>query len=162
MLVSIPFPKRREASRKRKQQSDDRLYKKIRKLENEKRKLQRKCESLRKKTSRSSKKEENSATPNSKTNESMRRVRINPRDAPEIKNSCFLSKLYQVRYGKSEKRGKIINKAFVQWSVARFCGSISLSIMLRKGLILTEENYWKDKPQQIKERIRSKSLQSRD
>ena len=49
MLVSIPFPKRGEASRKRKQRSDGRLYKKIKKLENEKRKLQRKCESLRKK-----------------------------------------------------------------------------------------------------------------
>ena len=50
MLVSIPFPKRGEASRKWKQRIDDRLYKKIKKLENEKRKLQRKCgESLRKK-----------------------------------------------------------------------------------------------------------------
>ena len=39
MLVSIPFPKRGETSRKRKQRSDDRRYKKIRKLENENRKL---------------------------------------------------------------------------------------------------------------------------
>ena len=36
MLVSTPFPKIGEASRKRKRRSDDRLYKKIRKLENEK------------------------------------------------------------------------------------------------------------------------------
>ena len=51
MLVSIPFRKRGYASRKRKQRSDDRLYKKIRILENEKRKVQRKSESLRKKVS---------------------------------------------------------------------------------------------------------------
>ena len=38
MLVSTPFPKIGEASRKRKRRSDDRLYKKIRKLENEKKK----------------------------------------------------------------------------------------------------------------------------
>ena len=67
-----------------------------------------------KKLSRSSKKKENSSIPNSKTNKLIRRVGINPRDAPEIKNSCFLPKLYLVRYGKSEKRGKIVNKAFVQ------------------------------------------------
>ena len=36
MIVSIPFPKRGEASRKRKRWSDDRFYKKIAKLENEK------------------------------------------------------------------------------------------------------------------------------
>ena len=41
MLVSIPFSKRGEASRKWQRRSDDRLYKNIRKLENEKRKLQR-------------------------------------------------------------------------------------------------------------------------
>ena len=52
MLVSIPFRKRGYASRKRKQRSDDRLYKKIRRLENEKGKLQRKSKSLRKKISR--------------------------------------------------------------------------------------------------------------
>ena len=34
MLVSIPFPKREEPSQKGKRQSDDRLYKKIRKPEN--------------------------------------------------------------------------------------------------------------------------------
>ena len=38
MIVSIPFPKRGEASRKRKRRSDDRFYKKIAKLENEKKK----------------------------------------------------------------------------------------------------------------------------
>ena len=70
--------------------------------------------SSKKKISRSSKKKENSSIPNSKTNKLIRRVGINPRDAPEIKNSCFLPKLYLVRYGKSEKRGKIVNKAFVQ------------------------------------------------
>ena len=52
MLVSIPFRRRGYASRKRKQRSDDRLYKKIRRLENEKRKLQKKSKSLRKKISR--------------------------------------------------------------------------------------------------------------
>ena len=39
MLLAIPFPKRGEASRKRKRRSDNRLYKKIRKLENEKKNL---------------------------------------------------------------------------------------------------------------------------
>ena len=36
MMVSLQFPKRGEASRKRKRRSDDRLYKKIAKLEKEK------------------------------------------------------------------------------------------------------------------------------
>ena len=67
-----------------------------------------------KKISRSSKKKENSSTQNSKTNKLMRRTGINPRDAPKIKNSCFLPKLYLVRYGKPERRRKIVNKAFVQ------------------------------------------------
>ena len=35
MLASVPFPKRGEASQKRKRRSNDRLYKKIGKLENE-------------------------------------------------------------------------------------------------------------------------------
>ena len=39
-------------------------------------------------------------------------------------NSSFLAKLYLVRYRKPESRKKIVNRAFVQWSVARFCGSI--------------------------------------
>ena len=62
----------------------------------------------------------------------------------KFENSCLLPKLNLVRYGKPEKRRKIVNKTFVQWSVARFCGSISLSIILQEGLIMTEENYQKE------------------
>ena len=108
MLVSIPFPKRREASRKRKRRSDDRLYKKIRKLENEKRKLQRKCESLRK-NSQSSKMKENSSTPNSKTNKLMRRAGINPRGAPEIQKQLLFAETLssEIREaGKQKKNSK--------------------------------------------------------
>ena len=130
MLVSIPFPKRGYASRKRTQRSDDRPSKKIRKLENENRKLQRKSEFLRKKISRSSKKKENSSTPNSKTNKLIRRTGINPRDASEIKNILCLPKLYLVRYGKPEKKnskqsirsvisGKILRKYMLIHYAAR-------------------------------------------
>ena len=106
ILVSVPFPKRGETSRKRKQRSDDRLYKKIRKLENEKRKLQRKCESLRKKIFRSSKKKENSSTLNRKTNKLMRRVGINPRDAPEIQKQLLFAETLssEIRKAGNEKK----------------------------------------------------------
>ena len=55
-----------------------------------------------KKISRSSKKKENSSIPNSKTNKLIRRVGINPRDAPEIKNSCFLSS--EIREVRKERK----------------------------------------------------------
>ena len=54
MMVSLQFPKRGEASRKRKRGSDDRSHKKIAKLKKEKQQLSRKCDSLRKKLTRSS------------------------------------------------------------------------------------------------------------
>ena len=47
MIVSIPFPKRGEASRKMKRRSADGFYKKNAKLENERKKLNEKCNSLR-------------------------------------------------------------------------------------------------------------------
>ena len=112
MIVSIPFPKRWEAFSKTKitkQWPTVQEDKKTRKW-----KQRKKCNSLQKEISRSSKKKENPSTPNTKTNKLIRRVGINPRDAPEIENSCFLPKLYLVRYGKPEKKRKIVNKAFVQ------------------------------------------------
>ena len=145
MLVSTPFPKIGEASRKRKRRSDDRLYKKIRKLENEKKKTP--------VEKRVSSKKNISIFWNKKETHLHRIVKqINWWEGQELilemlqkfKNRCFLPKLYLVRYGKSERRRKIVNKVFVQWQVARFCGSISLSIMLREGLILTEERNRKD------------------
>ena len=54
MMVSLQFPKRGEASRKRRKRSDARLHKKIAKLKKEKQQLSRKCDSLRKKLTRSS------------------------------------------------------------------------------------------------------------
>ena len=91
MIVSIPFPKRGEASRKRKRQSDDRFYKKIAKLENERKKLKQKCNSLRKKIARRSRKKENSSTPNSKTTNMMRAAGILPEDAPDIKKQLLFA-----------------------------------------------------------------------
>ena len=123
MFVSIPFPKRREFSRKRKRRSDDGLYKKIRKLENEKRKLQRKSKSLRRKISRSSKKKENSSTTNSKTNKLMRRAGINSRDALEIQKQLLLAETLssEIREAEKEKRNSkqsirsVISGKILQW-----------------------------------------------
>ena len=65
--------------------------------------------------------------------------RINWWEGQKIKKQLFFAEKNEIR---KPKRGrKIVNRAFVLWSVARFCGSISLSVMLRERLILTEENY---------------------
>ena len=45
----------------------------------------------------------------------------------KFKNSCILPKLYLVRYGKPERRRKIVNKTFVQWSVARVLRNYKLN-----------------------------------
>ena len=50
MMVSLQFPKRGEASRKRKRRSDNRLHKKIAMLKREKQKLSRKCGFFKKKS----------------------------------------------------------------------------------------------------------------
>ena len=86
MMVSLQFPKRGEASRKRKRCSDDRLYKKIAKLEKEKHNLKRKCDSLRKRVTRNSStgKMNYPLTPKRKTIKMMRAAGINPGNAPEI------------------------------------------------------------------------------
>ena len=118
MIVSIPFPKRVEASRKRKRRSDDRFYKKIAKLENERKKLKQKYNSLREKIARRSKKKENSSTSNSKTTNMMRAAGIPPEDALDTqKNNYFPQKRYPEKYKKQEKRRKTGNKALVLWSV---------------------------------------------
>ena len=91
MIASIPFPKRGEASEKRKRRNDGRFYKKIAKLENERKKLKRKCNSLRKKIARRSRKKENSSTPNSKTTNMMRAAGILPEDASDIKKQLLFA-----------------------------------------------------------------------
>ena len=119
MLVSIPFPKKGEASQKRKRQSDDRLYKKKRKLENEKRKLQAKCESLRKK-SLDLLKRKNSSTQNSKTNKLMRRKGINPRDAPEIQKQLLFAETLssEIREaGKEKKNSKQSTRSVISGKI---------------------------------------------
>ena len=109
MIVSIPFPKRGEPSRKR---GKDRVMtdftKKIAKLENEKKK-----KNIRKKIARRSRKKENPSTPNSKTTKMMRAAGTLPEDAPDIKNNYFSQKRYPEKYKKQEKRRKTGNKAFV-------------------------------------------------
>ena len=45
----------------------------------------------------------------------------------KFKNSCILPKLYLMRYGKPERRRKIVNKTFVQWSVARVLRNYKLN-----------------------------------
>ena len=86
MMVSLQFPKRGEASRKRKMRSDDRLHKKIAKLKKEKQQLSRKCDSLRKKLTRSSStvKINSPLTPKRKTMKMMKNAGINPCNASEI------------------------------------------------------------------------------
>ena len=91
MIASIPFPKRGEASQKRKRRNDGRFYKKIAKLENERKKLKRKCNSLRKKIARRSRKKENSSKPNSKTTNMMRAAGILPEDASDIKKQLLFA-----------------------------------------------------------------------
>ena len=51
-VVSMDFPKRGESSRKRKRQTNGKLYHKIAKLKEDKQRLERKCDSLRKKVHR--------------------------------------------------------------------------------------------------------------
>lgn len=106
MIVAIPFPKKGEASRKRKRQSDDRLHKRIRKLENQKKDLKKTCNSLRKQIARSRGKKD---TPNSKTNKIMRTAGINPKDAAEIKKKLLFAETLsgEIREaGKERKNSK--------------------------------------------------------
>ena len=106
MIVSIPFPKRGEASRKRKRRSDDKFYKKIPKLENERKKLKQKCNSLRKKIARRSRKKENSSTPNSKTTNMMRAAGILPEDAPDIKKQLLFAQTISREIQEKKKNRK--------------------------------------------------------
>ena len=122
ILVSIPFPKRGEAFRKRKPRSDDRLYKKIKKLENEKRKPQRKCESLPKKIFRSSKKKGKSSTLNIKKNKLMRGAEINHRDAPEIQKQLLFAETLssEIREaGKEKKNSKQSIRSVISGKIFR-------------------------------------------
>ena len=83
LVVSMNFPKRGESSRKRKRQTNDKLYQKIAKLKEDKRRLERKCDSLRKKVDRKI----TSASPltlKTKAKKMMKAAGIKPVDAPEI------------------------------------------------------------------------------
>ena len=93
MIVSLQFPKRGEASRKRKRRSNDRLYKKIAKLEKEKHNLKRKCDSLRKRFTRNSStgKMNYPLTPKRKTIKMMKTAGINPGNAPEIQKQLLFA-----------------------------------------------------------------------
>ena len=105
MLVSLPFPKRGEASRKRR--SDDRLYKKIAKLEREKNNLKRKCNTLRKRATRNSS-TNSPLTPKRKTIKMMKAAGINPGNAPEIQKQLLFAETIskEIQEAVSEKKNK--------------------------------------------------------
>lgn len=123
MVVSIPFPKKGEASRKRKRRSDDRLYKKITKLEKERKKLKTKCESLQKKISRSSRRKENAiSTPNTKTNKMLRTAEINSVNAPEIRKQLLFAETLssEIREaGKERKNRKTGIRSMISGKILR-------------------------------------------
>ena len=108
MMVSLQFPKRGEASRKRKRRSDYRLHKKIPKLKKEKRQLSRKCDSLRKKLTRSSStvKINSPLTPKRKTMKMMKNAGINPCNTSEIQKQRLFSEtiLKEIQEAVSEKK----------------------------------------------------------
>ena len=107
MMVSLQFPKRGEASRKRKRRSDYRLHKKIPKLKKEKQQLSRKCDSLRKKLTRSSSVKINSLlTPKRKTMKMMKNAGINPCNTSEIQKQRLFSEtiLKEIQEAVSEKK----------------------------------------------------------
>ena len=85
----------------------------------------------------------------------------------KFKNSCILPKLYLVRYGTPESRRKIVNKAFVQWSVARILRKYKLNDYAWRRTNTDRRKLSKGlnkviNPKKIEGRIRAKSLQSRD
>ena len=110
MMVSLQFPKRGEASRKRKRRSDDRLHKKIAKLKKEKQQLSRKCDSLRKKLTRSSStvKINSPLTPKRKTMKMMKNAGINPCNASEIQKQLLFAETIskEIQEAVNEKKNK--------------------------------------------------------
>ena len=109
MMVSLQFPKRGKASRKRKRRSDDRLYKKIAKLEKEKHNLKRKCDSLRKRVTRNSStgKMNYPLTPKRKR-KMMKAAGINLGNAPEIQKQLLFAETIskEIQEAVSEKKNK--------------------------------------------------------
>ena len=101
-IVSINFPKRGESSRKRRRQSDDKLYHKIAKLKNDKRKLELKCESLRKRMSRKEKLS-SPLTPKRKTEKLLRTIGVKSSEAPEIKKQLLFAEAISLEIMKAGK-----------------------------------------------------------
>ena len=90
---------------------------------------------------------------------------INPRDTPEIQKQLLFANTLSSEIREAGKEKKDSKQSILSVISGKIYGSISLSIMLREGLIqkkTIERTKQGDKPQQIKERIRAKSLQSRD
>ena len=110
MMVSLQFPKRGEASRKRKRRSDDRLHKKIAKLKKEKQQLSRKCDSLRKKLTRSSStvKINSPLTPKRETMKIMKNTGINSCNASEIQKQLLSAETIpkEIQEPVNEKKNK--------------------------------------------------------
>ena len=110
MMVSLQFPKRGEASRKRKMRSDDRLHKKIAKLKKENQQLSRKCDSLRKKLTRSSStvKINSPLTPKRKTMKMMKNAGINPCNVSEIQKQLLFAEIIskEIQEALNQKKNK--------------------------------------------------------
>ena len=98
MMVSLQFPKRGEAPRKRKKRSDDRLHEKIAKLKKQKQQL----------SLFSTVKINSSLTPKRKTMKMMKNSGINPCNASEIqKQLLFLETiLKEIQEAVNEKKNK--------------------------------------------------------
>ena len=108
VMVSLQFPKRGEASRKRKRRSDDRLHKKIAKLRKEKQQLSRKCDSLRKKLTRSSSTAKINYEKLRKTMKMMKNTGINPYNASQTQKQLLFAETIskEIQEAVNEKKNK--------------------------------------------------------
>ena len=105
LVVSMNFLKRGESSRKRKRQTNDKLYHKIAKLKEDKRRLERKCDSLRKKVHRKIT-SASPLTPKTKAKKMMKAAGIKPVDAPEIQKQLLFAEAISLEIQQAGKERK--------------------------------------------------------
>ena len=107
LVVSMNFPKRGESPRKRKRQTNDKLYHKIAKLKEDKRRPERKCDSLRKKVHRKIM-SASPLTPKTKVKKMMKAAGIKPVDAPEIQKQLLFAEAIssEIQQAGKERKNK--------------------------------------------------------